>query len=124
MIKDVEGEWRAEHLSNYSRVVAYGAHEPHEGCTGNLIVVLVDGHPHIHKAIAALIARAPSMLALLEKALPIIEEEAERRECVLEPRNTNGYYREMRELASEIQAEIDRATKGGICTTVANASKK
>ena len=64
-----------------------------------------------------LIACAPSMLALLEKALPIIEEEAERRDFVKpSPEylanasdNERQYLNEMRELADAISAEIDKA---------------
>lgn len=61
-----------------------------------------------------------SMLILLEKAYPLIEEEAERRESAVAPygkRETEGdrYWSEMRDLANEISAEIDRARgKGGV----------
>lgn len=70
------------------------------------------------QANARLIARAPSMLALLEKAYPIIEEEAQRRDFVKPERHGDSpqlteaeysYYAEMRELANEIQAEITKA---------------
>lgn len=62
------------------------------------------------EANARLIARAPSMLALLEKALPIIEEEAERRSFSYSPKQeTDSYWSEMRDLADEISAEIDKA---------------
>jgi hypothetical protein len=64
---------------------------------------------------ARLIARAPSMLALLEKALPIIEAEAEMRECGphCDSSTTEEYEREMREIANEIAQEIDRARGKG-----------
>ncbi len=51
-----------------------------------------------------------SMLALLEKALPIIEEEAKRRSYSYSPKQaTDPYWTEMRELANEIAQEIDKA---------------
>lgn len=61
-----------------------------------------------------LIAAAPSMLALLEKALPIIEREAEQRQNWGERHNREGhsYATEMRELQDEIEALIAKA-KGG-----------
>jgi hypothetical protein len=101
--------WTAKHYSDRSEVVKYNAHEPHEGCTGNLVVVTVDGNPDIRKALAELIARAPSMLDLLEKALPIIEEEAEERSAYPHRDENNRYWVEMRELTNEIQTEIDKA---------------
>jgi hypothetical protein len=55
-----------------------------------------------------LIRRAPSMLALLEKAYPIIEEEAERRTHSYSPKK-DRYWVEMIELRDAISAEIDRA---------------
>jgi hypothetical protein len=66
------------------------------------------------EANARLIACAPSMLALLEKALPIIENEAELREASMhrhgEDKCVTSYWTEMRELANEISQEIDKAT--------------
>lgn len=61
-----------------------------------------------------LIKAAPRMLALLEKALPMIEEEASRREYapVEDGEGIGGYWTEMRELANEISAEIYRAHTG------------
>ena len=58
-----------------------------------------------------LIKCAPSMLALLEKALPIIEEEAERRDqaCISDVPSVQPYWSEMRDLTNEISAEIDQA---------------
>lgn len=58
-----------------------------------------------------LIARAPSMLQLLEKALPIIEEEAERRRSVHPDQfaKAYSYWSEMAELQDDISAEIDKA---------------
>jgi hypothetical protein len=111
----ISGEWKAEHFEAYSQVVSYGAHERHEGCTGNLVVVnKIIGNPDVRKAIGELIARAPSMLALLEKAYPIIEEEAERRDMAMHGDSdriytAGDYWSEMHELADEISAEIDRA---------------
>lgn len=69
---------------------------------------LPDGH---EEANAHLISRAPSMLALLEKAYPIIEDEADRRGSWGERHNAqqHQYATEMRDLANEISAEIDRA---------------
>ncbi len=57
-----------------------------------------------------LFCASPSMLALLEKALPIIEEEAERRESVLPDQSTRAYsyWSEMRDIVNEIRAEIER----------------
>lgn len=57
----------------------------------------------------SMIARSPSMLALLETALPIIEEEANRRDAAPHKGRIEGYYSEMRDLATEISAEIERA---------------
>jgi ribosomal protein L11 len=66
-----------------------------------------------HDANAHLIARAPSMLALLKKALPIIENEAELREASMvrhgEDKCVTPYWSEMRQLANTIQAEIAKA---------------
>jgi hypothetical protein len=61
-----------------------------------------------------LIKAAPSMLRLLEKALPIIEEEAERRNKAMQGDSDKSYsageyWTEMRELSHEIAVEIDRA---------------
>lgn len=54
-----------------------------------------------------------SMLALLEKALPIIENEAGLREFSMsqhgEDKCVTPYWSEMRDLANEISAEIDKA---------------
>lgn len=63
-----------------------------------------------------LIARAPSMLALLEKAYPIIEEEAERRDNAYRGAefSPGSYWREMAELRDAISAEIDRARGKGV----------
>jgi len=59
---------------------------------------------------AHLISRAPAMLRLLEKAYPIVENEAENRECAPhDGKNPCPYWLEMRLLADEIRAEIDRA---------------
>jgi hypothetical protein len=59
---------------------------------------------------ARLIARSPSMLALLEKAYPIIEEEAARRGIMEYAKDDAGdYFTEMRDLANEVQAEIKKA---------------
>ena len=77
MLKDVSGEWKAEHYPNHSRVVAHNAHEPHEGCTGNLIVAEVDsnlevrisGNLDIRTAIAELIAAAPNLLDACKETL-------------------------------------------------------
>jgi hypothetical protein len=75
----------------------------------DVLIARVFGARAKAEAFATLIARAPSMLILLEKAYPIIEEEAERREAAPGGHFIGGYYTEMRELANEIQAEIDRA---------------
>lgn len=65
-----------------------------------------------------LIRRSPSMLALLEKAWPIIEVEAMNREeggMLRDGEPVMGkYFTEMRELANEISAEIDRARGKGV----------
>ncbi len=56
--------------------------------------------------------RASPMLALLEKALPIIEVEANVRDNALSHKgesDQNVYWTEMRSLANEIAQEIDRA---------------
>lgn len=55
-----------------------------------------------------------SMLSLLEKAYPIVEEEAERRNMAMQGDSDKSYpageyWTEMRELADEISAEIDKA---------------
>lgn len=56
-----------------------------------------------------------SMLALLEKAYPIIEEEAERRERVKDlSRIADPYWTEMGELRDAISAEIDKAYGKGV----------
>lgn len=69
------------------------------------------------EANANLIAAAPSMLALLEKALPIIEAKANLRgDCDGGySAATENYYSEMRELANEISVEINKA-RGGVST--------
>lgn len=60
------------------------------------------------------IRRAPSMLALLEKALPIIDAEAEDREAANHDESSFKYSSEMRDLANEISAEIDKAKGKGV----------
>lgn len=64
-----------------------------------------------------LIKRAPSMLALLEKGLPLIETEADRRDSAMsnyEVIGTDPYWTEMRVLADAISAEIDKAYGKGV----------
>jgi len=63
-----------------------------------------------------LIKRAPSMLGLLEKAWPIIAQEAERREDWGERHDAmeHQYVVEMRQLANEIAQEIDKARGKGV----------
>jgi len=67
---------------------------------------------------AILFQRASSMLALLEKAWPIIEVEAMNREeggMLRDGEPVMGkYFTEMRELANEISTEIDRARGKGV----------
>jgi hypothetical protein len=60
---------------------------------------------------ANLFCASESMLALLEKAYPIIEEEAERRSFSYCPEkdDDNPYWIEMAELRDALSAEIDRA---------------
>jgi len=62
--------------------------------------------------LANLFVRSPSMFALFEKALPIIQKEAHRRDSALVS-DGRRYWDEMRELANEISAEIDRARGKG-----------
>lgn len=106
------GEWLCRDYASHSEVIQHNHHESHENCTGHLLIAkIVDGKYVYRRSIARLIARSPSMLQLLEKAFPIIEEEAERREFA--PRTSvadeSSYRSEMRDLANEISAEIDRA---------------
>jgi len=110
--------WLREDFPNHSLIIIRKHHEPHENCAGDLILATVTGKPVYRHAISRLIARAPSMLALLEKALPIVEEEAQRRDFVKPERHGDSpqlteaeyhYYAEMRDLANEIQAEIAEA---------------
>ncbi|MGH9753440.1 MAG: hypothetical protein ACREA2_11710 [Blastocatellia bacterium] len=61
------------------------------------------------EADARLIAAAPDMLLLLQKALPIIEAEAARRDLAGEENSTDNYWTEMRNLADEITTEIAKA---------------
>lgn len=114
--------WSCNDYSNYTQIVNYNHHEPHEDCTGNLLIAEITGKPVYRRAISRLIARSPSMLAILEKALPIIEEEAQRRDFVKPERQGESnqltdaeynYYEEMRELANEIKAEIKEARGKG-----------
>lgn len=71
--------------------------------------------PEESKRRANLFCASPSMLALLEKALPIIQAEAGRRSFAYAPdKDTDSYWREMRDLANEISAEIDRARGKGV----------
>lgn len=71
-----------------------------------------------HDANARLIARSPSMLALLENLLPLIEAEAERRGAALTPyteaAETDPYWTEMQVAANQISAEIDKARGKGV----------
>jgi hypothetical protein len=69
MNDDIKGPWVAEHLTKWSRVVAYKAHEPHEGCPGSLVIVHVDGKPEIRKEIANLISAAPELLDACKEML-------------------------------------------------------
>jgi hypothetical protein len=65
---------------------------------------------------ANLFCASESMLALLEKALPIIENEAQLREASMkrhgEDQCTTPYWTEMRQLANAIQTEIAKAKRG------------
>ena len=102
--------WVCEDHPDQSWIIKYNQHEAHENCTGNLVVAEITAKPVYRRAIGRLIARSPSMANLLEKVLPIIEEEAERREFMPSSNNREAsYWREMREIANEIQAEIDKA---------------
>lgn len=105
--------WTVEDYPNHTKIAQYNHHEPHENCTGHLLIADIIGKPVYRRAISRLIARAPSMLTLLEKAWPIIEEEAERRAYEMHlsaPASPkNEFWTEMRELANEIQAEINKA---------------
>jgi len=102
--------WIYEDRPDYSQVIKYNQHEPHGICTGHLVVAEIIGKPVYRQAIGRLIARSPSMANLLEKALSIIEGEAERREFMPSSDNReHSYWREMRELANEIKAEIEKA---------------
>src|SRR5262245_19413139 len=74
MNDDIKGPWKAEHLTSWSRVVAYKAHEPHEGCTGNLVIVHVDGKPDIRKEISNLISAAPDLLEACKKLAEVIRD--------------------------------------------------
>ena len=108
-----KGPWLREDFSEHSLIIIRKHHEPHENCAGDLVIATVAGKPVYRHAIARLIARAPSMLAVLEKALPIIEEEAERRTYSYSPKK-DRYWLEMIELRDEISAEIAEARgKGG-----------
>ncbi len=88
-----------------------------EGFTNSMMIKAYGGYL-VAETIAScnkpLIKRAPSMLTLLEKALPIIEEEAERRERASWTDTEGDYWSEMRELANEISAEIDKAKGKGV----------
>lgn len=63
------------------------------------------------EANARLIAAAPDLLAVLVKALPIIESEAEQRESVSPDQSAKAYsyWSEMRNIADQIQAAIAKA---------------
>ncbi len=110
-----KGDWLREDLPNHSLIIIRKHHEPHENCAGDLILATVTGKPAYRHAISRLIARAPSMLALLEKALPIIEAEADMRDAVPGApfSEREGYWVEMRDLANDISAEIDKAREKG-----------
>jgi hypothetical protein len=106
-----KGPWLREDFPNHSLITIRKHHEPHENCAGDLILAAVTGKPVYRHAITRLIARAPSMLTLLEKALPLISQEAERREDWGERHNAveHKYAVEMSQLRDAIMAEIDRA---------------
>jgi hypothetical protein len=63
--------------------------------------------------LATLLCRALSMLALLERALPLIEDEAGRRSAAMtfygNFAETDAYWTEMQVLADVIKAEIAKA---------------
>lgn len=106
--------WVCIDSPNSTQIVNSKHHEPHEGCTGNLLIANIAniiGKPVYRRAISRLIARSPSMANLLEKALPIIEAEADMRDSIPGApfSEREGYWTEMRELANEIKAEIDKA---------------
>lgn len=70
---------------------------------------IADAMPRAH-----LIACAPAMLALLEKAFPIIEAEANRRDDAPmpdddSPEGIKGYRTEMRQLVNEVARAIELA---------------
>jgi hypothetical protein len=108
-----KGPWLREDFPDHSLIIIRKHHEPHENCAGDLILATITGKPAYRHAISRLIARAPSMANVLEKALPIIEAEADMRDAIPgAPFSVReGYWVEMRELANEIKAEIDK-TRG------------
>jgi hypothetical protein len=103
--------WVCEHYQDSSQIIKYKQHEPHENCTGNLVVAEIIGRHSYRRAISHLIVRSPTMAKLLEKALPIIRAEAEMREAISGApfSDGEGYFTEMRLLANEIEAEINKA---------------
>lgn len=81
----------------------------HEGLRTVAVTYGDDAH-----ARARLIARSLDRQALLERALPIIEAEAERRQMAMQGDSdriytAGDYWTEMRDLANEIAAEIANA---------------
>ena len=86
-----------------------------KGVTVKVDAVIYDDQSNAHEASpdARLIAAAPDLLEALEKALPIIEAEAERREeAPISQDQRVGYWSEMRDLANEFADTIDKATGG------------
>jgi hypothetical protein len=67
--KHISGPWVCEHFPDGSAIKKYNDHEPHEDCSGNLVVAEVSGNSDICKANAELIAAAPDLLEALRAVL-------------------------------------------------------
>ena len=66
--KYIAGPWACEHFPDGSAIKKYNDHEPHEDCSGNLVVADVSGNSAICRANAELIAAAPDLLEACEAA--------------------------------------------------------
>jgi hypothetical protein len=77
--KHIKGPWTCDHFRDRSLIHKYNDHEPHEDCKGDLLLAKVAGIGEIREATATLMAAAPDLLAVVQKAVDWAEQPSVRR---------------------------------------------
>jgi hypothetical protein len=72
--KFIQGPWVCEDEPGRSLIMKHADHEPHENCTGNLIVAEITGDSDFCRGNARLIAAAPDMYDKLVEVEKVIAE--------------------------------------------------